>query len=68
MSFMLGNSLAQNQMDEDAVMDLATRLADVQPPKGNPSTDLIIARVRKCSVEDVKKIVKRSRDQSCNPG
>jgi len=49
------NSLAQNQMDEDAVMDLATRLADVQPPKGNPSTDLIIARVRKCSVEDVKK-------------
>ena len=36
-------------------MDLATRLADVQPPKGNPSTDLIIARVRKCSVEDVKK-------------
>ena len=36
-------------------MDLATRLADVQPPKGNPSTDLIIARVRKCSVEDVRK-------------
>ena len=49
------NSLAQNQMDEDAVLDLATRLADVQPAKGNPSTDLIIARVRKCSVEDVKK-------------
>jgi hypothetical protein len=49
------NSLAQNQMDEDAVMDLATRLADVQPPKGNPSTDLIIARVRKCSVDEVKK-------------
>ena len=36
-------------------MDLATRLADVQPPKGNPSTDLIIARVRKCSVDEVKK-------------
>lgn len=49
------NSLAQNQMDEDAVMDLATRLADVQPPKGNPSTDLIIARVRKCSVDEVKR-------------
>lgn len=49
------NSAAQNQMDEDAVMDLATRLADVQPPKGNPSTDLIIARVRKCTVDEVKK-------------
>lgn len=49
------NSLAQNQMDKDAVLDLATRLADVQPPKGNPSTDLIIARVRKCSVDEVKK-------------
>jgi hypothetical protein len=49
------NSLAENQMDEDAVMDLATRLADVQPPKGNPSTDIIIARVRKCSVDEVKK-------------
>lgn len=49
------NSLAQNQMDEDAVMNLATRLADVQPAKGNPNTDLIIARVRKCSVENVKK-------------
>ena len=48
------NSQAEKQMDEDAVMELATRLADVQPPKGNPSTDLIIARVRKCSVEDIR--------------
>lgn len=48
------NSAAQNQMDEDAVHDLATRLADVQPTKGSTATDTIIARVRKCSVEDVR--------------
>jgi hypothetical protein len=48
------NSCAQNQMDEDAVMDLATRLADVQPAKGNAQTDIIIARVRKCTVEEVR--------------
>ena len=48
------NSAAQSQMDEDAVNDVVTRLADVQPPKGNNSTDMIIARVRKCSVEDIR--------------
>lgn len=48
------NSCAQNQMDEDAVLDLATRLADVQPPKGNQQTDIIIARVRKCTIDEVR--------------
>lgn len=48
------NSAAENQMDQDSVMDLATRLADVQPPKGNTQTDSIIARVRKCSIDEVK--------------
>jgi hypothetical protein len=48
------NSLAQSRWMRMQFNDVATRLADVQPPKGNPSTDLIIARVRKCSVEDIE--------------
>lgn len=48
------NSAAQTQMDYDTVCDVVTRLADVQPPKGNTSTDIIIARVRKCTVDDIR--------------
>lgn len=42
------------QMDEQSVMDVAARLTQVSPAKGNDQTDKIIARVRKCSVEELR--------------
>lgn len=42
------------QMDEEAVILTLDRLADPVVPKGNKDTDVIIARVRKMSVEEIQ--------------
>lgn len=42
------------QMDEQSVIDVTARLTQVSPQKGNAQTDAIIARVRKCSVEELR--------------
>lgn len=42
------------QMDEDAVALAADKIATVRPNKGSPETDKIIARVRGCSVVELK--------------
>ena len=47
------NAVAPNQMDEEAVMLTCARLTEVKPVKANAQTDAILARVRKCSVEEV---------------
>jgi len=43
-----------SQMDEEAIMVTADKLAQGQPVKGNEQTDAIIARVRKCTVAELK--------------
>jgi hypothetical protein len=43
-----------SQMDEEAILVTADKLAQGQAIKGNAQTDAIIARVRKCSVEELK--------------
>ena len=45
---------ASKQMDEESVIITVDRLANVPPQKGSKETDAIIARVRKCSVEELK--------------
>ena len=47
------NAVNPQQMDEQAVLDTCARLSQVQPAKGNDTTDAIIARVRKVSVAEV---------------
>lgn len=48
------NSHANEQMDDDATLAVIAKLTDAVVPKGNKDTDAIIARIRKCSVDDVK--------------
>ena len=43
------------QMDDEAIALAADKIAVVRPPKGSKETDAIIARIRKCSVAELKK-------------
>lgn len=48
------DSAGQGAMDENTVYDVVVKLAVVKPAKENAQTDAILARVKKCSVEEVK--------------
>lgn len=48
------NSHSANQMDDEATMLVIAKLTDVTIPKGNDQTDAILARVKKCSIDDVR--------------
>ena len=48
------NSHANEQMDDDATLAVVAKLTDAVVPRGNKATDEIIARIRKCSIDDVK--------------
>lgn len=43
------------QMDDEAITLAADKIAVVRPPKGSKETDAIIARIRKCTVAELKK-------------
>lgn len=43
------------QMNDESVIITADRLSKVQAQKGTPETDAIIARIRKCSIDDLRK-------------
>jgi hypothetical protein len=44
----------ENQMDEEATLQVVAKLTVVKPQKGNDQTDAIIARVRKVTVDEVR--------------
>lgn len=47
------NAVSPSQMDEEAVLMTVARLAEVKPAKANETTDAILARIRKCTIEEV---------------
>lgn len=42
------------QMDDEAIALAADKISVVRPPKGSKETDAIIARIRKCTVAELK--------------
>ena len=44
----------EKQMDDEKVIVTLDKLAEASVPRGNDQTDAIIARVRKCTVDDVR--------------
>lgn len=48
------NAHSNEQMDDDATLAVIAKLTDAVVPRGNKETDKIIARIRKCSVDDIK--------------
>lgn len=47
------NAVSPKQMDEEEVLNVCAKLSQVKPAKANAATDAIIARVRKCSIEEL---------------
>ena len=45
---------SERQMSEDDIMLAADKIATVRPTKGSKDTDAIIARIRKCTVAELK--------------